>query len=86
MATTVFVAGHSYMSTGFSTATEVHEFGGGERWGNLEKFQLVVDGREVNPVDRNVWGVTFVDDDTFYATVATGAGRGWSRVTSPSAR
>ena len=55
--------GHSYMSTGFSTATEVHEFGGGERWGNLEKFQLVIDGREVNPVDRNIWGVTFVDDD-----------------------
>ena len=25
-----FVTGHSYMSTGFSTATEVHEFGGGE--------------------------------------------------------
>jgi hypothetical protein len=72
VATTVFVSGHSYMSTGFSTATEVHEFGGGERWGNLEKFQLVVDGREVNPVDRNVWGVTFVDDNTFYATVATG--------------
>ena len=72
VATTVFVAGHSYMSTGFSTATEVHEFGGGERWGNLEKFQLVVDGREANPVDRNVWGVTFVDDNTFYATVATG--------------
>jgi len=72
VATTVFVAGHSYMSTGFSTATEVHEFGDGERWGNLEKFQLVVDGREVNPVDRNVWGVTFADDDTFYATVATG--------------
>jgi hypothetical protein len=72
VATTVFVAGHSYMSTGFSTATEVHEFDGGERWGNLEKFQLVVDGREVNPVDRNVWGVTFVDDNTFYATVATG--------------
>jgi hypothetical protein len=72
VATTVFVAGHSYMSTGFSTATEVHEFGDGERWGNLEKFQLVVDGREVDPVDRNVWGVTFVDDTTFYATVATG--------------
>ena len=76
VATTVFVAGHSYMSTGFSTATEVHEFGGGERWGNLEKFQLVVDGREVDPVDRNVWGVTFADDQTFYATVATG-GRTW---------
>ncbi len=60
------------MSTGFSTATEVHEFGGGRRWGNLEKFQLVIGGREVNPVDRNIWGVTFVDDQTFYATVGTG--------------
>ncbi|MET0789667.1 MAG: hypothetical protein ABWY33_10530 [Cellulomonas sp.] len=76
VATTVFVAGHSYMSTGFSTATEVHEFGGSERWSNLEDFQLVIDGREVNPVDRNVWGVTFVDDETFYATAATG-GRTW---------
>lgn len=76
VATTVFVAGHSYMTTGFSTATEVHEFGGGERWGNLEDFQLVIEGEEVDPVDRNVWGVTFADDDTFYATVATG-GRTW---------
>ena len=76
VATTVFVAGHSYMTTGFSTATEVHEFGGGERWGNLEDFQLVIEGREVDPVDRNVWGVTFADDETFYATVATG-GRTW---------
>jgi len=76
VATTVFVAGHSYMSTGFSTATEIHEFGDGERWGNLEDFQLVIDGRQVDPVDRNVWGVTFVDDKTFYATVATG-GRTW---------
>lgn len=72
VATTVFVGGHSYMSTGFSTATEVHEFGGGERWGNLEKFELTLGGRSVNPTDRNVWGVTFVDDVTFYATVATG--------------
>ncbi len=72
VATTVFVNGHSYMSTGFSTATEVHEFAGGLRWGNLEKFDLVLEGRPVNPVDRNIWGVTFVDDETFYATVATG--------------
>jgi hypothetical protein len=71
-ATTVFVTGHSYMSTGFSTATEVHTFGGGEKWGNLEKFQLVIDGQDVNPVDRNIWGVTFIDDQTFFATVGTG--------------
>lgn len=71
-ATTVFVSGHSYMTTGFSTATEVHTFGGGEKWGNLEKFQLVIDGQDVNPVDRNIWGVTFLDDQTFFATVGTG--------------
>lgn len=76
VATTVFVSGHSYLNTGFSTATEVHAFGGGRRWGNLEKFRLVLEGREVDPNDRNVWGVTFVDDETFYATVAT-AGRTW---------
>ncbi len=72
VASTVFVTGHSYMTTGFSTATEVHTFGGGTSWGNLEKFQLMLDGREVNPPDRNIWGVTFVDDTTFYATVGTG--------------
>lgn len=76
VASTVFVSGHSYTSTDLSTTTEVHEFGGGARWGDLEKFELVLDGRMVNPVDRNVWGVTFVDDETFYATVATG-GRTW---------
>lgn len=71
-ATTSFVAGHSYMSDGFSTATEVHEFGGGTRWGNLERFSLIIAGDPANPVDRNIWGVTFVDDQTFYATVAVG--------------
>ena len=50
VASTVFVTGHSYMTTGFSTATEVHTFGGGTSWGNLEKFQLVIDGRDGQPV------------------------------------
>jgi hypothetical protein len=73
LATTSFVTGHSYMQAGFSTATEIHEVGGRDL-GNLESFALVVGGRTVEPVDRNVWGVTFAaDDDTFYATVATGA-------------
>ncbi|PUA82338.1 hypothetical protein [Nocardioides currus] len=72
VASTVFVAGHSYSQVGFSTATVVREVGG-STWGNLEKFQLVMDGKAVRPADRNVWGVTF--DRTgpgFYATVATG--------------
>lgn len=72
VATTSFVAGHSYMSAGFSTATEVHETSDGADWGNLERFTLTIDGRTVRPADRNVWGVTFVDDATFFATVAAG--------------
>lgn len=72
VASTVFVAGHSYLQVGFSTATVVREVGG-TSWGNLEKFQLILDGKEVNPADRNVWGVTFDRTGTgFYATVATG--------------
>ncbi|MCL3817843.1 hypothetical protein [Aeromicrobium wangtongii] len=72
MATTSFVTGHSYMQVGFSTATDIREVGGKDL-GNLEGFTLVVDGRRVRPADRNIWGVTFArDDNTFYATVATG--------------
>lgn len=68
---TVFVAGHSYLSDGFSTATTVREVGAG-RGRNLESYALRVDGRQISPRDRNLWGVTFVDDTTFYATVAWG--------------
>jgi hypothetical protein len=72
VASTSFVTGHSYMQIGFSTATVVRKVGGSS-YGNLERFRLVIDGRTVNPTDRNVWGVTFAaDDNTFYATVATG--------------
>ena len=76
VATTSFVTGHSYMTTGFSTETVVREFNGGRDWGNLEEFTLFVDGRRTAPVDRNVWGVTFAGGDAFYATVSTG-GRKW---------
>ena len=72
VATTSFVTGHSYATTGFSTETVVRETGGGRDWGNLEKFALVVDGTTVSPVDRNVWGVTFAGGERFYATVGTG--------------
>lgn len=72
VSSTTFVSGHSYMQVGFSTATEVREVDG-DGYGNLEKFDLVIDGRHVDPRDLNVWGVTFASDDrTFYATVATG--------------
>lgn len=75
-ATTTFVAGHDYAQTSFATQTLVTRVGGAS-YGNVEDFTLVHRGTVVRPVDRNVWGVTFGDDDdTFYATVAWG-GRTW---------
>ncbi|GGU07168.1 PD40 domain-containing protein [Nocardioides albus] len=72
VASTVFVNGDSYMVSGFSTRTLIRRIGGAS-YGDLERFTLVVDGRRVAPVDRNIWGITFADDGrTFYATVATG--------------
>ncbi|MCT9818983.1 hypothetical protein N3K63_01645 [Microbacterium sp. W1N] len=68
IATTAFVTGHSYATIGFSTATTVHTRDGADL-GNLEDWALEVDGRPSAPVDRNYWGITFADDDTFYATV-----------------
>ncbi|GAA1953928.1 hypothetical protein [Microbacterium deminutum] len=71
IATTAFVTGHSYAAVGFSTATEIHDRNG-KGPGNLEDFTLIVDGSPIAPVDRNFWGVTFIDDTTFYATAQTG--------------
>lgn len=67
IATTSFVTGHSYATIGFSTETVVRGADGTDH-GNLEDFAFVVDGSPAAPVDRNFWGVTFVDDSTFYAT------------------
>lgn len=69
VATTSFVTGHSYATVGFSTSTAIRSSAGADVGGEFESWTLLVDGRPVAPVDRNYWGVTFVDDDTFYATV-----------------
>lgn len=76
IATTVFVTGHSYGSTGFSTTTEITVPSGST--GNLEDFALLVNGSRLQTEDRNIWGVTFVPGqaDTFYATAAA-EGRIW---------
>lgn len=77
LATTSFVTGHSYASTGFSTQTMVHDLRSGAAT-DLEKLTLVVDGEPIAPVDRNLWGVTFVDDTVFYATAQSQAlGHTW---------
>lgn len=76
VATTSFVTGHAYASIGFSTQTEIHRTdAGGASLGDLEQWSLVIDGEAGTPVDRNYWGVTFIDDTAFYATVGmTGTG------------
>ncbi|MGC5020478.1 hypothetical protein [Micromonospora sp. DT47] len=85
VATTTFVYGDSYAQPGqFSTRTLVIPVDRGAS-ADLEQFRLLVDGRRVTAADRNVWGVTFVDDDRFYATAASG-GRTWLVEGSLSAR
>ena len=76
IATTTFVFGDSYANPGqFSTRTIVTRTDGAVV-GDIEKFRLTVDGRVVNAADKNLWGVTFVDEDRFYATAASG-GKTW---------
>ena len=70
-ASTVFVAGHSYLDAGFSTVTEVVDTATGKGLGNLETYRIVKDGAPYRSADVNFWGVTFATDDTFYATLGT---------------
>ena len=68
-----FVSGHSYMQVGFSTATEIRDVGGAQPRQPREVPARPRTARTSRPRDRNIWGVTFADDDnTFYATVGTG--------------
>lgn len=86
ISTTTFVTGHSYSESSFSTQTILQQ-DNGESIGNIEDFVTTVDGEPLTVVDRNYWGVTFVDDDTFYATAAsTSLGKTWLVKGSISAR
>jgi hypothetical protein len=72
IASTTFVGGHSYAQASFSTETIIRR--DGQSLGNIESWKSTVDGRLLRSVDRNFWGVTFADDDdTFYATAASGS-------------
>jgi hypothetical protein len=72
LATTTFVGGHSYAQASFSTETIIRR--NGKSLGNIESWKSTVDGRPLRSVDRNFWGVTFAEDDeTFYATAASGS-------------
>lgn len=71
VAWTLFVDGHSYAANGFSTSTGILDTRTGKVVRNLEDFRITRDGKPYRAVDVNFWGVTFVDDNRFYATLST---------------
>jgi hypothetical protein len=71
-ATTVFVLGHSYADSGFSTRTSIIDMESGELLEDMEQFTVLKDSEKFSAVDFNFWGVSFIDDNQFYATLGTG--------------
>lgn len=71
-ALTVFESGHSYADAAFSTRTTLVDTLNGGLIEHLEAFAVSKDGAPFRRVDVNYWGVTFVDNDRFFATLATG--------------
>ncbi|MFE3873376.1 TolB family protein [Kitasatospora sp. NPDC059146] len=68
---TVFVSGDSYAGSDFSTRTSIVDVRDWNLRENLEDFAVVKDGHPYQAHDVNIWGVTFADDNTFYATLAS---------------
>ena len=72
-ASTVFVNGDSYAAAVFSTRTTLYDMATGTSLGDLEAFEVSKDGKRIQSVDFNFWGVTFTrTGDRFYATLGTG--------------
>ena len=74
LAWTVFVTGDSYNGGKFSTRVGMLDTATGQTVDTLEDFAVTRSGVAYRAPDLNFWGVTFVDDDHFYATMST-AGR-----------
>ena len=72
VATTVFVSGHSYAASSFSTQTIIGPANGSVRT-NLEDYALIDNGTRIKATDRNIWGVTFSPGkpNDFYATASS---------------
>ncbi|MEV7007170.1 hypothetical protein [Streptosporangium sp. NPDC051022] len=76
VAWTLFIDGHSYATTGFSTQAGILDTRTGRLVKTLEDFTITVDGRPYRNSDVNFWGVTFTgDDNRFYATLSTNGHR-----------
>ncbi len=76
VAWTLFIDGHSYATTGFSTRAGILDTRTGRLVKSLEEFTITLDGRPYRNPDVNLWGVTFTrDDNRFYATLSTNGRR-----------
>ena len=74
VAWTGFAVGHSYLDVGeFATTTQLIEVERGIG-ANLESSFATfgLDNTLIDDETRNFWGVTFVDSETFYATIGIG--------------
>jgi len=72
-AITVFLAGHAYTATTFSTKTSLVDMASGDELADLEQFATWKDGVRFKVADFNFWGVTFTrDGNAFYASLGTG--------------
>ena len=73
VAYTSFTLGHSYLVAGeFATLTQlisVERNLAADLETDFSTFDI--DGAPISSIDRNYWGVTFVDSDRFYATVGS---------------
>ncbi len=72
VAWTMFLSGDSYAGGTFSTRTSILDTRTWTLQNTLEDYRVVKDGNTYRSADVNFWGVTFADDDHFYATLATG--------------
>jgi hypothetical protein len=75
LAWTVFVTGDSYNGGKFSTRVGMLNTATGETVDTLETYAITRDDKPYRNADVNFWGVTFVDDQHFYATMSTGGRR-----------
>jgi hypothetical protein len=69
----VFVSGHAYEISGFSTRTTLIDTRAGRITDDLEDFSVTRGGKAFKAADFNFWGVTFTQDSrSFFATLSSG--------------
>ena len=68
----MFVMGHSYSASSFSTETILVDMASGDVLGDLEQFTTWRDGKRFSSPDFNFWGVTFArESNVFFASLRT---------------